>query len=88
MEKLRQEAKTLGIKKISQMKKAELVSAIQFCNTKGTQTEFNICESCLKIEKHEALIHIMKQLGRHKTVLLDDGMEIDVATGEVLGYYY
>ena len=46
MIKLRKEAKELGVKQYSLMKKEELISKIREVNTKSSQTEFKKCVSC------------------------------------------
>ena len=92
VKELRKEAKERGLKGYSTLSKDQLIQLLsgemvekkfkknQRCEE--SQTEFKQCEEC---SLDQELYRLTLQTGRRRRIVEEDGVRIDVDTGEVLG---
>ena len=94
LKELRQQGKAQGIKGYSVMNKDNLILALQGKPVSkklrknqvsvGTQTYFEMCESC-SLKKFVMYLKFKADVEMRKT-LYDDDMEIDIDNGKICGY--
>ena len=92
VKELRKEAKERGLKGYSTLSKDQLIQLLsdemikkkfkKNQKSKETQTEFKQCEEC---SLDQELYRLTLKTGRRRKILEEDGVRIDVDTGEVLG---
>ena len=92
VKKLRKEAKERGLKGYSTLSKDQLIQLLngemiekkikKNQKSKETQTEFKPCEEC---SLDRELYRLTLKTGRRRRIVEEDGVRIDVDTGEVLG---
>ena len=92
VKELRKEAKERGLKGYSTLSKDQLIQLLsgemvekkfkknQRCQE--SQTEFKQCEEC---SLDQELYRLTLKTGRRRRIVEEDGVRIDVDTGEVLG---
>ena len=92
VKELRKEAKERGLKGYSTLSKDQLIQLLsgemiekkfkknQRCEE--SQTEFKQCEEC---SLDQELYRLTLKTGRRRRIVEEDGVRIDVDTGEVLG---
>ena len=92
VKQLRKEAKELGLKGYSTLSKDQLIQLLsgemiekklkKNQKSKETQTEFKQCEEC---SLDQELYRVTLKAERIRRIVEEDGVRIDVDTGEVLG---
>jgi len=87
LKELRQQAKAQGIKGYSVMNKDDQPVPKKLRKNQvsiGTQTDFEVCDEC-SLKKLVTHLSLKANVEKRK-IAYQDGLEIDVKTGEVCGY--